>query len=226
MDPIVHAKNSAKKFGGIPDDYLKIHQYLDISKTLLPDNRHRLFLHNTLGILLTINQFGDYIENSEGVSVPVRYIAESHIIEDLGRIPTIEECANKLDPKDNNDISSRLAAANKEVTKSEKEEGKLWLIMETGWEYDDNYYSKSGAYPVQKRFTSKEEAEKELKQLELGFIEEWVHGYPNYCPFYDKYDLGIEDCEDEDAWVKLSKLSCEEIYEKYPNLRGYELISI
>ena len=39
--PHIHAVSSAKRYGGSPDDYLDIHQFMDSSKGAIADNRHR-----------------------------------------------------------------------------------------------------------------------------------------------------------------------------------------
>jgi hypothetical protein len=39
--PIEHAKSSAKKLGGVPEDYQKIHDFFDESKSYVADFRHR-----------------------------------------------------------------------------------------------------------------------------------------------------------------------------------------
>src|SRR5258706_477765 len=39
--PNFHAISSAKKFGGRPEDYLHIHQWLDATKETFADFRHR-----------------------------------------------------------------------------------------------------------------------------------------------------------------------------------------
>ena len=39
--PYVHAVSSAKKFGGIWEDYIDIHEFLDSSKAVMSDLRHR-----------------------------------------------------------------------------------------------------------------------------------------------------------------------------------------
>lgn len=57
----------------------------------MPDVRHRALLHNSFGIFLVEKVFGHYITNSDGKDVPVREIAERHIIEDLGFIPTPQD---------------------------------------------------------------------------------------------------------------------------------------
>jgi hypothetical protein len=40
--------------------------------------------------------FGTYIVNSDGEMVSVRDVAEQHIIEDMGRIPTVSEYLEHL----------------------------------------------------------------------------------------------------------------------------------
>ena len=89
MKPYIHAKNTVKKFGGKPEDYLKIHDFLDSSKVCFPDMRHRTILHNSFGCYIAERVFGTFIVNSDGMQVQVRDIAENHIIEDMGRIPTV-----------------------------------------------------------------------------------------------------------------------------------------
>lgn len=91
MKPYLHAKASVKKFGGVPEDYLKIHDFLDSSKAHFPDMRHRALLHSSFGIYLAETVFGHNITNSDGKLVSVRDVAEHHVIEDMGRIPTVQD---------------------------------------------------------------------------------------------------------------------------------------
>lgn len=91
--PWIHALSSVKKFGGIPEDYIKIHNMMDSSKGAIPDNRHRCLTHNSWfiaadGPLETM--FGVVIINSDDREISVRDIAEQHILEDFGGkfIPT------------------------------------------------------------------------------------------------------------------------------------------
>lgn len=95
-NPLVHAERSAKKWGGSANDYLGLHQWFDATKAHLPDNRHRMLLHNSFGMLLAEQVFGPVIENSAGRRVFVRDLAAQHIIEDLGFIPTVHECLAEL----------------------------------------------------------------------------------------------------------------------------------
>lgn len=96
MKPHVHAKNSVKKWGGVPDDYIELHNWFDQTKAALPDIRHRAILHSSFGIFLLERQFGVTITNSAGKTVSVRDIGEDHVMEDLGFIPTLERWVQHL----------------------------------------------------------------------------------------------------------------------------------
>ena len=97
--PLKHAQNSAKKFGGKAEDYLAIHNWFDESKAFFADFRHRALRHHAEGIFLCERIYGVSIVNSDGTRVPVRYIAEQHIKEDLGRIPTAQDWLSEIHPK-------------------------------------------------------------------------------------------------------------------------------
>ncbi len=91
MKPLVHAKNSVKRWGGNVEDYLELHNFFDNSKACMPDMRHRALLHSSFGIFLLERVFGVYVVNSDGRQVSVRDVGEQHVIEDLGFIPTVEK---------------------------------------------------------------------------------------------------------------------------------------
>lgn len=102
--PWIHAKNSAKKFGGQPSDYMSIHNLMDSSKGAIGDNRHRALTHNSWfisadGPLEKI--FGSVIINSDGREVSVRDIGEQHILEDFGMkfIPTAQDYLQEMEIK-------------------------------------------------------------------------------------------------------------------------------
>lgn len=88
--PHVHSQSSARRFGGVADDYQPLHDWMDGTKRAWADPRHRAILHNTYGIWLGQELFGQTIVNADGRAVPVRAILEQHVVEDMGRIPTIE----------------------------------------------------------------------------------------------------------------------------------------
>lgn len=96
MKPIVHSRLSARRYGGVPEDYLAIHDFMDSTKAALPDIRHRAILHSAFGCFLVERVFGTTITNSDNRAVCVRDIAEDHVREDIGFIPTIERWLSKL----------------------------------------------------------------------------------------------------------------------------------
>jgi len=92
MDYRKHSLLSKKKFGGDVDDYLQLHKFMDCSKLFSFDVRHRILLHNTYGIHLCIQKFGDVLTNSDQQRMLVRDIAAEHCKEDLmGVVPTINQ---------------------------------------------------------------------------------------------------------------------------------------
>lgn len=96
MKPYLHAKSSAKKWGGTPEDYLPIHDWFDHTKGHFPDVRHRALLHSSWGIYIAEQVFGHNITNSAGRNVSVRDIGEQHVMEDLGTIPTVQDYLSEM----------------------------------------------------------------------------------------------------------------------------------
>ena len=131
MKPLIHANLSASKFGGAPEDYQEIHNFLDLSKSCHADVRHRAMLHNSLGIFIAEMIFGvdksmldklskkynwdeeqvadilmllnssrsgktTHIVNSDNEKIPIRTIAEAHVLEDMGKIPALSDYLNGM----------------------------------------------------------------------------------------------------------------------------------
>lgn len=97
--PYHHAISSVKKWGGEVDDYLNIHEWFDESKRHVADFRHRALRHHSEGIFEAERHFGVVITNSDGRVVPVRYIGEQHVKEDLGKIPTLADWVLNIKPE-------------------------------------------------------------------------------------------------------------------------------
>lgn len=97
--PYHHALSSVQKWGGCVDDYQRIHDWFDESKAHMADFRHRALRHHSEGIFECERVFGKTITNSSGRVVPVRYIAEQHVKEDLGKIPTIADWYGNIKPE-------------------------------------------------------------------------------------------------------------------------------
>lgn len=107
MKPIVHARNSVKRYGGIIEDYLDIHEFMDSSKSCLAMNIHRFLLHNSFAIKTIIPKiFGHTRTNSDGKEYIPENIAEQHVLEDFGMrfIPTPQDYLEhvKMQPWMNN----------------------------------------------------------------------------------------------------------------------------
>lgn len=88
MNSWYHARSAANKWGGKPEDYLPVEEFIDSSKQVLGDVRHRAMYHHTQGVWVAQAVFGSTITTTAGAVVPVRLIAERHILEDLGWLPT------------------------------------------------------------------------------------------------------------------------------------------
>ncbi len=97
--PLFHAKSSARKYGGRYEDYLPIHNWFDESKSYMGDVRHRALRHHAEGIFLCEKLFGTSITNSDGKEIPVRFIGEQHVLEDLGRIPSVSDWLKEMPMK-------------------------------------------------------------------------------------------------------------------------------
>jgi hypothetical protein len=81
---------------GKPEDYQKIHDWFDETKSHLADVRHRALRHHSLGIFEAERVFGILIVNADGRKVSVRDIGEQHVLEDLGTIPTVQDWLTAL----------------------------------------------------------------------------------------------------------------------------------
>lgn len=91
MKPYLHARTSVRKYGGQVEDYLDIHTFIDGSKAAVPDMRHRAQLHHAFGCFVVEAVFGAMRTNSDGKTYSPRDVAEDHVIEDLGYLPTLED---------------------------------------------------------------------------------------------------------------------------------------
>src|SRR3712207_3636614 len=98
--PYIHAVSSARKYGGGPEDYIDIHQNLDLSKGAIPDNRHRCLTHNSWYLSNVLEKiFGITRVNSDGKTYSVRDIGEQHILEDFHQrfIPTAQDYLENME---------------------------------------------------------------------------------------------------------------------------------
>jgi hypothetical protein len=124
-NPWHHAVSSARKWGGVPEDYLPVHEWFDETKAWCPDFRHRAIRHHSEGIFEAMKVFGTTVTLSTCAKcgrirgseldlatderclgsnphdfmpklIPVRWIGEQHVQEDLGHIPTAADWLRRL----------------------------------------------------------------------------------------------------------------------------------
>jgi hypothetical protein len=90
--PTSHAKSSVKKWGGVIEDYITIHEWFDETKAWIGHSKHRMFRHHSEGIFECEKKFGVSFINSDGKTVYTRYVGEQHVKEDcFGYIPSAKE---------------------------------------------------------------------------------------------------------------------------------------
>lgn len=99
MNSVIHSQISVRKRGGVIEDYLPIHDFIDSTKELCSDNRHRI-LHTMWGIKRVIVPiFGHTIINSDNKAVNVKDLCEQdHILPDYQQrfIPTLSDFVNAI----------------------------------------------------------------------------------------------------------------------------------
>jgi hypothetical protein len=97
--PYHHALSSVNKWGGTVWDYIRVHDWFDESKQITADFRHRALRHHAEGIFMAETIFGPIITISTGKVVPVRWIGEQHVLEDLGFIPSFADWVKAVRPE-------------------------------------------------------------------------------------------------------------------------------
>jgi hypothetical protein len=100
-NPAHHAISSARRYGGEPEQYRPIHEWFDEPKEWFADFRQRAIRHHSEGIGIACGLFADIVVDiGDGRTriVPVRWIAEQHVREDLDRIPTAADWLRWHDP--------------------------------------------------------------------------------------------------------------------------------
>lgn len=100
MNPRKHALLSVRRRGGVEDDYLAIHTFLDHTKSLCADLRHRI-LHTMWGVnYVVVPIFGEFLVNSEGHKVDIKDMCErDHLLADFSNkfIPTLSDFVDAID---------------------------------------------------------------------------------------------------------------------------------
>lgn len=102
MNAYLHSEISVKHRGGEIEDYYPIHTFIDSTKDICSDNRHRI-LHTMWGINnVVVPIFGHTIVNSSGKKVNVKDLCEQdHVLPDYRNkfIPTLSDFVEAIDEK-------------------------------------------------------------------------------------------------------------------------------
>ena len=100
MNPVTHCRISCHRWGGREEDYYAIHQFIDSTKELCSDYRHRI-LHTHWSINnIIIPIFGHTLINSDGKAVDVKDMCErDHLLADYGNqfIPTLGDFISAIE---------------------------------------------------------------------------------------------------------------------------------
>jgi hypothetical protein len=100
MNAYIHSEISVRRRGGKIEDYYPIHDFIDCTKELCSDNRHRI-LHTLWGIKqVVIPIFGHTITNSEGKAINVKDLCEQdHVLPDYHNrfIPTLSDFVEAME---------------------------------------------------------------------------------------------------------------------------------
>jgi hypothetical protein len=97
--PLVHAESSVRRWGGTAEDYLPIHERMDSTKSAHAEVTHRCVFHSAFGIFIIEAIFGRTLTNADGRVVHVRDVAEQHVLEDLGFIPSLSDWLKEMPPQ-------------------------------------------------------------------------------------------------------------------------------
>lgn len=123
--PIVHARSSAKKWGGVPEDYMIVHELMDSSKAAHASVAHRSVFHTAFGCYIVEKIVGTMLTNSDGREICVRDIAEQHCIEDMGFIPSLSHFLDHVE------LQPWMAGTAKAVFARARASGKDKELVET-----------------------------------------------------------------------------------------------
>lgn len=113
MNPRQHSRISVRRWGGVESDYYPIHAFIDSTKTLCADARHRI-LHTHWAIQhIVVPIFGHTIVNADNKHVDVKDMCErDHLLADYGNrfIPTLDDFVSSIEIVDQSRLKSDIEA--------------------------------------------------------------------------------------------------------------------
>jgi len=121
MNAMMHCAVSQRNWGGCAEDYYAIHDFIDSTKVLCSDARHRV-LHTLWGVkYLVVPLFGTSLINSDGRKVDVKDMCErDHLLVDYQKrfIPTLSDFVSAMDDPNLPDLGQRIEAFHRDYVSS------------------------------------------------------------------------------------------------------------
>jgi hypothetical protein len=93
------AARSRVRFGGAIENFRPLHEWFLETRHWMPDRRHLILRHHAFGIFEAETRFGIVLRLSNGTSVPTRIVAERHVREVMGSIPTTSAMLQLIRPQ-------------------------------------------------------------------------------------------------------------------------------
>ena len=123
MNSIMHCRISQRRWGGKMDDYLAIHDFIDSTKSLCSDGRHRI-LHTLWGINnVIVPIFGHTLINSDGKEINIKDMCErDHLLVDYNKrfIPTLSDFVNAIETSNIPNFAARIEYFHAKYSKNDK----------------------------------------------------------------------------------------------------------
>lgn len=92
------AVTSARRLGGIAEDYLPLHAWMLATSTWIDDLRHLAMRHNSFGIFAAEASLGVTLARRDGMVTPTRIVAEQHVRTVMGRVPSASDFLRRIRP--------------------------------------------------------------------------------------------------------------------------------
>lgn len=122
MNAMQHCRVSQKRWGGQLNDYYAIHDFIDSTKELCTDSRHRI-LHTMWAVKnLVVPIFGHTLMNSDGKAIDVKDMCErDHLLVDFHNrfIPTLGDFISAMDDLPLPDFAKRIERFHQEYIQDE-----------------------------------------------------------------------------------------------------------
>lgn len=89
---------SITKYGGQPQDFASIHAWFDEPSSWIDNYAFHAVRHHAQGIFVLEKKLGPILTLSNQRQIPVRVVAEQHLLNDFGFIPSAKDWSDLLQP--------------------------------------------------------------------------------------------------------------------------------